>query len=483
MAPSGTEDLPRPPGGTAGVSRIFWAAAGCFSVLAAGMSAWGQSPAAPVQAPPPGASQEKPDQAPPPPAAPAPDVPEEWSLHFQATVVIQGHGSFTSPYAGPNSLSGSPENATTDTATIFLGRRLWNGAALYADPEVAGGTGLSKTLGLGGETNGEAIRAASPSPKGYIARLYIEQSVDLGEDYEPVAAEANQLGGRQCRERLTVTLGKLSALDAFDDNTYSHDARGQFGNWSLQSNGAWDYPADARGYNYGGTIELFWKEWAFRYGLFAMPELANGFTYDHTLSHAHGQALEAEYDYSFFERPGKIRLMGYQNNGRMGDYREALRLAPASPDITQTREYRIKFGFTLNAEQKITDDLGAFLRAGWNDGRTETFAFTEIDRTAEAGAALAGTAWSRPDDTVAVAFVANGLSSYHRDYLAAGGLGFILGDGRLSYGWETILELYYRVRVAKSLFVTFDYQFIENPGYNRDRGPVSILGLRVHVEF
>ena len=408
---------------------------------------------------------------------------EDWSYHFQATVVLQGRGAMESPYAGPNSFSANRENATSITSTLFLGRRLWNNAAIYFDPEISGGTGLSSTLGIAGAPNGETTRVGTTSPRAYIARLYFEQSIDLGGDYEKVVPDQNQLGGRQCKERLTFTLGKMSSGDIFDDNTYSHDPRTQFMNWSLMTNGAWDYPADARGYTYGIAAQLVLKECAFRYGIFAMPEEANGFTFDRTLAHAHGQSLEVEYDYSLFERPGKVRLMGYLNNAHMGDYREAIANAPTAPDITSTREYRIKFGVTLNAEQKITDDLGAFTRVGWNDGRTETFAFTEIDQSFQAGLSLQGSLWQRPEDTVAVAVVVNGISKDHRDYLAAGGLGFILGDGRLTYGPETILEFYYQARPAKSLFVSLDYQFVDNPGYNRDRGPVSIFGLRVHVEF
>jgi high affinity Mn2+ porin len=214
-----------------------------------------------------------------------------------------------------------------------------------------------------------------------------------------------------------------------------------------------------------------------------MPEEANGFTFDRNFAHAHGQSLELEYDYSLFDRPGKVRVLTYLNNAHMGDYRETLADPAFNPDITQSRQYRIKFGFALNAEQKLGDDWGAFLRAGWSDGRTETFAFTEIDRSVEAGLSLQGVAWKRPDDTVGAAVVVNGLSSGHDDYLTAGGLGFILGDGALHYGPETILEVYYMAKLAKSLFLSVDYQFVDNPGYNRDRGPVSIFGFRVHVEF
>lgn len=388
-----------------------------------------------------------------------------------------------SPYSGPNSLSAHRENATSVTSTLFLGRRLWRNAALYFDPELSGGTGLSSTLGIAGAPNGETTRIGSTSPKAYIARLYFEQSVDLGSDDEPVAPDQNQLGGRQCKERLTFTAGKLSALDIFDDNAYSHDPRTQFMNWSLMTNGAWDYPADTRGYTYGAAAQLILKDWALRYGIFAMPEQANGLTFDHTLAHAHAQSVEVEYDYALFDQPGKVRVMGYLNDAHMGHYRRTLDNPALNVDITRSRTYSAKFGFTLNAEQRIMADLGAFVRLGWDDGRTETFAFTEIDRSLQGGLSLKGAQWQRPEDTVGVAVVANGLSSAHRDYLAAGGLGFILGDGRLSYGPETILEVYYQARLAKSLFVSVDYQFVDNPGYNRDRGPVSIFGLRVHVEF
>lgn len=412
-----------------------------------------------------------------------PAEPEEWSYHFQGTVVIQGRPAMESPYSGPNSFSANRENATTVTSTLFLGRRLWSGAALYCDPEIAGGSGLSKTLGLAGAPNGEAVRASSSTPKAYIARLYFEQTLSLGGEEQPVAPDQNQLAGKQRSERFTISIGKMSATDAFDDNAYSHDPRMQFLNWSLMTNGAWDYPADARGYTYGGTAQLFLDDWALRYGLYAMPEEANGFTFDRAFSQAHGQSLELERGYSIGGMPGRVRVMASLNDAHMGDYREALRNAPAGPDVTSTRDYRIKYGFTLNAEQKLMDDLGAFFRAGWNDGRTETFAFTEIDRTFQGGFSLQGVRWQRPDDTVAVAVVVNGISSAHRDYLDAGGLGFLLGDGRLSYGPETILEWYYQARLFKSLYVSLDYQFVDNPGYNRDRGPVSIFGLRVHVEF
>jgi high affinity Mn2+ porin len=443
-------------------------------VAISSLAARGQSQESPKTAARPPEDGRKPEEAP---------VEEDWSYHFQTTVVLQGRGAMESPYAGPHSFSANRENATSVTSTLFFGRRLWKNAAIYVDPELSGGTGLSSTLGIAGAPNGETTRVSTTSPKAYIARLYFEQSLDLGTEDEAVPPDQNQLGGRQRTERLTFTVGKLAAGDIFDDNAYSHDPRTQFLNWSLMTNGAWDYPADARGYTYGVAAQLIQKDWALRYGIFAMPEEANGFTFDTNLAHAHGQSLEAEVDYSLFDRPGKVRLMGYLNNAHMGNYRKTIDDPSLNMDITQSRTYSIKFGVTLNAEQKITDDLGAFTRLGWNDGRTETFAFTEIDQTFQAGLSLQGAAWQRPEDTIALAVVVNGISEDHRDYLAAGGLGFLLGDGRLTYGPETILEFYYQARLAKTLFVSFDYQFVENPGYNRDRGPVSIFGIRVHVEF
>jgi high affinity Mn2+ porin len=214
-----------------------------------------------------------------------------------------------------------------------------------------------------------------------------------------------------------------------------------------------------------------------------MPEEANGATFDRYLPGAHGQAFEGEYDYSIGGLPGKSRVMAFYNNAHMGHYRETIDDPAFGMDITQSRTYCAKFGFTLNMEQKIAEDWGVFMRAGWNDGRTESFAFTEVDRTFQTGVSVQGTAWRRPEDTVGAAVVVNGISGDHAAYLADGGLGFLLGDGKLSYSPETILELYYAARFFKSLFVSFDYQFVENPGYNRDRGPVSIFGLRVHVEF
>jgi high affinity Mn2+ porin len=412
------------------------------------------------------------------------NVPEDWSLHAQGTVVTQEHGAFPSSYSGPHSFSDRHERATSMTGTLFLGRRLWTGAALYMDPEVAGGEGLSRTLGVAGFPNGETTRVAKTTPTPYLARLYVEQSFALSDQLEPVDAGPNQLGGKECPSRLTLTAGKVAALDFFDANRYSHDPRTQFMNWALMADGAWDYPADTRGYTWGAAVELIDPEWALRYGLFAMPRSANGMVIDTAFPNAHAQALELEKSVHVLPIAGKVRLLGFVNNADMGHYRATIDDPSLAMDVTRSRRAdSVKFGFGANAEQPITEDFGAFARVGWNDGRTESFAFTEIDRTAQVGLSARGAWWDRPSDTVGLAAVVNGLSPDHESYLRRGGLGFILGDGRLNYGPEAILETYYAAKFKDVLSVSFDYQLIEHPGYNRDRGPVSVFAIRVHVDF
>ncbi|HLY74674.1 MAG TPA: carbohydrate porin, partial [Planctomycetota bacterium] len=382
-------------------------------------------------------------------------------------------------------LSDKGENEMSFTATLFLGRRLWEGAGLYLDPEVSGGSGLSGTTGLAAFPNGEITRVSVVKPIPYIARLYLEQTIDLGGADVKLEPGPNQLGGHTSDTHLTLRAGKFSAVDMFDDNKYSHDPREQFLNWALMDNGAWDYPADTRGYTGGLAAELQLKEWTLRYGFFLMPKVANGLPIDFTFQDAHGQAVEIDRAHVLFERPGTLRAMLYVNNADMGNYRNTIDTPAFNMDITQSRgRDRMKYGFTFNGEQEWTDDLGAFFRAGWNDGRTESFAFTEIDRTFTLGAALKGTSWQRPLDTVAAAIVVNGLSPDHAAYLAKGGRGFIVGDGALHYGPETLVEAYYQILFKENLALTFDYQFVANPGYNRDRGPVpSIWAIRVHVTF
>jgi high affinity Mn2+ porin len=413
-----------------------------------------------------------------------PREPERINAFGQATVISQWHGDFHSPYVGANSLRPVFEWATSATATLFLGGRLWDGGAVYFAPEAAGGLGFDNVTGIAGFPNGDITRVAKPEVTPYVSRLYFAQTFGLGGPEEKVESGPDQLAGARDVSRITVAVGKMAVTDWFDLNRYSHDPRTQFMNWSLMYNGAWDYPADVRGYDYGGVIEWNEERFALRYGLFGEPLVANGPVIDPRFGKAHGQVWELEYRYTLMERPGKVRGMFYLNRADMGNYRQALQLSPVNPDVTQTRTYDSrKYGFGLNLEQELSDDVGAFARLGWNDGHTETWAFTEIDSTASFGLTRKGTRWSRPDDVLGCAVVVNGLSSAHRDYLAAGGLGFIIGDGRLSYSPETIIESYYSLQLKKGFAVTSDLQLVFNPADNRDRGPVAIGTVRVHAEF
>ncbi|MBI3836343.1 MAG: carbohydrate porin [Planctomycetia bacterium] len=408
---------------------------------------------------------------------------KRFTVHGQTTIVTDRHAPFRSPYIGPNSLLPIFEDPTSQTSTLFLGTRLWDNAELYFNPEVAGGRGFSNVLGIAGFPNGEITRVGKPQPTPYIARLYFAKTLGLGGEQEKAPDDFNQVAGYRDISRLTVRVGKMAFTDAFDNNAYSHDPRTQFQNWALMYNGAWDFAANVRGYSYGGVVDLNQANWALRYGLFAEPRVANGPDLDPKFGRAHGQALELENRYRLFDRPGTLRSMVYLNNAHMGNYREATDNPAFGLDITKTRRYSTKFGFAISLEQQLSDDLGLFMRWGWNDGRNETWAFTEIDRTVAIGLLLRGSAWSRPQDQVGTAMAINGISRDHRDYLAAGGVGFIIGDGRLNYGTEDVFESYYRWQINKHLYVSGDLQFVVNPAYNRDRGPVSVEAIRVHAEF
>ncbi len=411
-------------------------------------------------------------------------VPETWSFHGQATTITQGHGAFASPYAGDNSFESRKEVRNSFTSTLFLGHRLWEGTEFYVNPELAGGQGCSHVLGLAAAPNGEIYRVDSSELKLSLARLFLRQIWNFGGGTEAVAADQNQLAGSHDRRRFVMTAGKIALGDVFDNNAYTHDPRTQFFNWTLMDTAAWDYPADTRGYSWGLAIELYWDQWALRAGSFLVPTKANGLSFDHQVDRAHGDVIEVEHDHEIGGQAGHVRLLGYANHAAMGSYQESLQQSPLAPDVTATRQPgRIKYGWGLSADQALTADLGAFLRAGWNDGRTETWVFTEVDQSLATGLSLAGTAWSRAQDRLGIAMTLDGLSPEHRAYLAAGGLGFMLGDGRLTYGQERLFETYYAIALGRFFTATLDVQRIWNPGYNRDRGPVDIYALRLHAQF
>lgn len=405
-----------------------------------------------------------------------------WQVHAQATLVTQEKGPAPAPYQGANSLQPDAERATSFTSTLMIGLRPWAGTEFYLDVEGAAGKGVSSVLGMAGAPNGETYRVGNPEFRAAVARALIRQTFDLGGESQAVADDAHQLQGRRSSRRIVLHLGKYSVTDVFDANSYAHDPRTQFLNWTLMGHGAWDYPADTRGYTWGCAVEFFWDAWALRLGRFVEPKEANQMQMDPNFAHAHGDAVELEHDHELGGHPGAIRLMAYRNLAQMGSYAESLARSPQAPDITATRAPgREKQGLGLNLEQGLTQDLGAFLRASLNDGRNETWAFTEVDRSLSLGLSLKGSAWHRGQDTLGAAYVQNALSPEHRAYLAAGGLGFLLGDGALNYALEQILEAYYAFAFTPHFTASLDLQRAWHPAYNADRAAVTLGALRLHL--
>lgn len=412
---------------------------------------------------------------------------EDSNAKFQATYVWQTKNAFSADYSGAHSLSAQQEKSYSYTMTAAFGFRPWAGGEIYFDPEAAQGIPLSGLTGLGGFTNGEIARTAGPRLSVYTARLFLRQTWGLSGDHEIVESDANQLAGTVDRHRLVWTIGNLAVSDIFDDNAYSHDPRTQFLNWSIMNQGSYDYAANARGYSWGTALEWYRDNWALRAGRFIQPNLPNESSLDSDIFEHYGDQIEIEHSHSIAGQPGKLRLLAFRNRARMSRYQDALALATTTgttPDLNAVRNgNQIKYGFGLNLEQAISGDIGMFARAGWADGNTETYAFTEIDQSVSAGTLIKGTGWGRAGDTVGVAFARNELSAAHRQYLAAGGLGFFIGDGQLNYRPETIVESFYNLQTMKYVWTTLDWQFIRNPAYNADRGPVNVLALRLHTEF
>ena len=411
---------------------------------------------------------------------------EAYGAKFQTTYVWQRKYPFGATYSGPNSLSPDIEKSYSFTATAALGARIWHGGEGYFDPEVAQGVPLSRLTGLGGFTNGEIARTSGPTLSLYAARLFVRQTWGLGGERDAVESDANQLAGGVERRRLVLTVGKLSVQDLFDDNAYSHDPRTQFLNWSLMTYGAYDYAADARGYSWGFALEYFDDAWALRAGRFMMPKESNGLALNPRIFASFGDQIELERSHTLGGQAGKVRMLAFRNQADMGGYRDSIADASASgatPDLATSRKTRVKYGFGFNLEQNVSSSVGAFARASWNNGEAETFAFTEIDRSISAGVLIKGTGWNRAADSVGVALVRNSISAPHRDYLAAGGLGFFLGDGQLRYLAEGIFEAFYSFALVKDAWLSGDFQRIFNPAYNADRGPVSVVSARFHYGF
>ncbi len=408
------------------------------------------------------------------------------SIHYQSTVITQIKPGFNVKYTGDNSLLPQKEVQTSMTSTIYLGLRLWKGASIFFNPEIAGGSGLSEALGIASATNGETFRIGNPAPVIYLARLFYKQVFSLSKNTSYQQSDFNQLGEYLPDKYLAITIGKIGAADYFDDNKFSHDPRTQFMSWGLMSNGAWDYPANTRGYTPSVVIEYVTPKNEMRFGLSLLPILANGNTMNWDLSKASSSTLEYTHRHKINNRNGAIRLLGFFATTNMGNYKQSVELDPINPSILKTRKFgNTKYGFTFNAEQDLNNYLGCFLRAGWNDGNNETWAFTEIDHTLSAGLSLTGEKWKRSNDNIGFAYVVSGISKTHREYLKAGGKGFMLGDGSLNYSLESLFELFYKTELLKDhIFLTGTYQFLINPGYNADRrGPVNVFSIRLHTRI
>jgi len=425
------------------------------------------------------------------PTAAFADEDQQTNLHYQATTISQQHGDFPAAYSGKNSMSPTSDTETSITTTIFFGQRLWPTGEIYIDPELSGGSGFNKTTGAAGFPNGDIYRVDDPLPKWSLARLYYQQVFGFGSETEILKDDKNQLAGSVATDRLTVVLGKFALNDFFDTNTYAHDPRTQFLNWAFMDNAAWDYAADTRGYSWGFYLEYNQPRWALRFASVLVPQQANQLQMETNYPTYRGDNLELEYRYHLGEHPGATRFLIYENHANMGNYRLTINSPEDNMDVTQSRSLSLKYGFGLNVEQEVSEDLGAFGRISWDDGHTETWAFTEVDQTISAGLSLKGHRWKRPEDVIGMGLIINGLSNDHRDYLDAGGVGFIIGDSAqpavpgqtLNYGYEQIGEVYYLFKAMKGLDGTLDYQYIQNPAYNKDRGPVSVSSLRVHFEI
>lgn len=410
------------------------------------------------------------------------DVGRPVEAHWQSTFLRQSKPAFSSPYAGPKSLGSAKAGSYSFTSTMFIGARVGEGLEFYINPEITQGVPFSQLQGMAGFTNGELARTSGPDLTLYTARLFARKTWSLGADFEEQASEQNQVRTRYATERVVVTAGTVSVLDVFDAVDYSRDARTQFMNWASLTYGAWDYPADARGYTSGIAAEYISPGYSLRAGRFAMPAQSNGLHLDGRIGARFGDVAEVELPFKISGRDASLRAMAFRNRAVMGAFGDAI-AAGGVPDVGTVRRLQTKSGIGVGVQAEAAENIGVYARAAWNDGKTETFAFTEIDRSLSAGILGKGERWSRAGDSAGVAIYLNGLGSAHRNYLAAGGQGFFLGDGRLNYASEKILEAFYSFHLGARVWLSGGYQRVGNPGYNQDRGPASFYSLRLHTNF
>ncbi|HZR25139.1 MAG TPA: carbohydrate porin [Vicinamibacterales bacterium] len=410
---------------------------------------------------------------------------DRWWVSGQINIIEQAHPAFTSPYSGPNSFGSAPEHAVSRVMTLFTGARLGHGWEAIVDVESAGGRGLSDALGLAGFTNLDVVRNPTLGATPYLARAIVRKIIALSADDSKAAATPLSLAPTLPTRRIDIRAGKLSIADFFDVNSVGSDSHLQFTNWTVDNNGAYDYAADTRGYTYGVIVEYDTPRWSIRGAEALMPTVANGLELDWNVGRARGENVELEL------RPRRsltLRLLGYDNHANMGSYSEAIAAYAAgrdrTPDIIAHRtDGCVKVGFGANVEYAPDAGVRLFARAGWNSGDSESFAYTEVNDTLAAGGDVAGSPWHRKDDRAGIAIVSNGLSDAHREYLRLGGSGFLLGDGTLSYGRESIVETYYTAHLWRGVSASAGAQFIVHPGYNRDRGPAFVQMARLHLEL
>jgi high affinity Mn2+ porin len=428
--------------------------------------------------------------------APAGPDPDNLSLHGQTTFVWQGYPAFRSPYSGAQSLPGGGQNRETLDVTLYAGVRLWQGAELWANPEIDQGHGLADTHGLAGFPSAESYKQGFDYAYARAQRYFVRQTIDLGGETQKVDADVNQFAGSQTANRLVLTVGRFSVIDIFDTNKYANNPKSDFLNWSVVNAGSFDYAGDAWAYTYGAATEWYQDHWTLRGGIFDMSQTpadvggdsALGYGLDPTFSQFQ-LVGEIEERHELWGQPGKLKVTGFLTRGRMGNFEDAVAFSEAtgldaSDALAAVRTYTSRPGASLNLEQQVSENWGLFARAGWADGNVESWDNTDIDRSVEAGVSINGKQWGRPDDTVGIAGVVNGISNAHEAYFNAGGLGVLIGDGQLPHpGLEQIIEAYYSYAISSSTKVSFDYQFIANPAYNTDRGPVNIFAGRFHPQF
>lgn len=411
---------------------------------------------------------------------------EQVSIHGQSTFIEQYHPAFHSPYTGPLSLDPRGHSDETLSVSVFLGVRLWQRAEFYVNPELLQGFGLSNSTGVASFTNGEAFKVGSRSPIGKISRVFLRQTFSLGDTKEGMESDPNQLADNRPVDRITFTVGKYAVVDIFDDNKYAHDSRAGFLNWTINEMGAFDMASPAFNYTYGATAEWYQAWWAVRAGFFLEPTCPNSKDIDTTFRQFQ-PVMELEERHQLSGQPGKLKLLVFGKHVNAGSFAEAVASAEPTgqaPNTAQVRKGRVwGYGGGLNLEQQISANLGTFARASVQAGQYEEFAFTQVQQSVSAGLVLTGTKWGRDNDAVGLSMVVDGIFRQEQAYLAAGGTGIIIGDGRLNYGPEEVVEIYYKVAPWDWAAITPDYQFVNHPAYNRDRGAVSVFGVRLHMEF